>query len=71
MILSHNLIAEGINGFWGWSDSGDLWIPNGTAGVITECGESEQGFDSIIQVLCCGKILDIPAAMARVISESG
>jgi hypothetical protein len=69
VILSHDLTAEGISGFWGWSDSGDLWISNGTTAIITECGEHEQGFDSIIQILCCGKILDVPAARVRVISD--
>ena len=69
--LSHVPRAEGANGFWGWSDSGNLWIENGTPAIIIECGETEQGFDSIIQVLCCERVVDVPAACARVISEAG
>ena len=72
VMLSHYTKDMGFSGFWSWSDDGNsLWIDNGSTAVVLECGEEELGFDSIIQVLCCEKIINVLASHVKVIRESG
>jgi hypothetical protein len=69
--LNHNLKAEGITGFWGRVDGDDhkSWIENGATAIVIESEDTEHGFHSIIQVLCGERIVYVPAANVRVISD--
>lgn len=71
VILNHSLTAVGITGFWGRVDGDDhkFWIENGATAILIESEDAEHGFHSIVQVLCGERIVYVPAANVRVISD--